>query len=132
MTYSLDFRLHVLSIKEKEGLSFCKLAARVNVGIASLVRWSKKPEAASTRNKPPLKIDREKLKQDVINYPDAYQYERAQRLGVSQTGIWHALKRLKVTYKKNSQTSQSRHRQALCILPKAQNVRGCRTSDCSH
>ncbi|SFI79179.1 IS630 transposase-related protein, partial [Nitrosomonas sp. Nm34] len=40
------------------------------------------------------------LAQDVKNYPDAYQYERAKRLGVSKQGINHALKRLSVTYKK--------------------------------
>jgi hypothetical protein len=41
------------------------------------------------------------LAQDVKNNPDAYQYERAKRLGVSKQGINHALKRLGVTYKKS-------------------------------
>ena len=40
----------------------------------------------------------EALKQDIETYPDAYQFERAKRLGVSSGGIFHALKRLKVTY----------------------------------
>jgi hypothetical protein len=34
------------------------------------------------------------LKQDILDYPDAYQYERAERLGVSQMGICHALRRI--------------------------------------
>ena len=42
----------------------------------------------------------EALKQDVETYPDAYQYERAQRLGVSQRGIGYALKRLAMSRKK--------------------------------
>jgi len=44
-------------------------------------------------------------------------YVRAKRLGVSASGICCALKRLKVTYKKNSGASQSQSRRAAC-LPK--------------
>ena len=38
--------------------------------------------------------------QDVKAYPDDYQYERANRLGCSKTGIHHALKRLNISQKK--------------------------------
>ena len=41
----------------------------------------------------------ENLKIDVGLYPDAYQYERAERFGVSQRGIALALKRLGISYK---------------------------------
>ena len=37
------------------------------------------------------------LREDVILYPDAYQYERAERFGVSQKAIDYALRRLRVT-----------------------------------
>ena len=47
------------------------------------------------------------LEEDVKTHPDAYQYERAARLGVSQRAIGNALKRLGVSYKKNTVTSQS-------------------------
>ena len=50
----------------------------------------------------------EALKRDVEEYPDAYHYERAQRLGVSQRGIGYALKRLGISRKKNALTSESR------------------------
>lgn len=40
------------------------------------------------------------LEEDVKIYPDAYQYERDARLGVSQRAIGYALKRLGVSYKK--------------------------------
>ena len=43
----------------------------------------------------------ELLGQDVGLYPDAYQYERAERLGCSRRGIGNALKRLKISRKKN-------------------------------
>ena len=41
-----------------------------------------------------------KLEEDVKNNPDAYQYERAKRLEVSQTAVHFGLKRMGVTYKK--------------------------------
>lgn len=100
MTYSIDFRRKVLSIKEREQLSFEAIAQRFEVGKASVVRWSKDIEVRRTRQKPATKIDMEKLRQDVEQYPDAYQYERALRLGVSQRGIGYALKRLRISRKK--------------------------------
>ena len=122
MTYSLDFRKKVLSVKATEGLSFVKTSKRFRVGVSSILRWTKNSLPKLNRNKPCVKLDMEALKQDIVLYPDAYQYERAERLGVSSMGIWHALKRLKVTYKKNTQTSQSRFRKTLCFLPKAESL----------
>ena len=39
MTYSLDFRLKVLSVRAKDGLSISEVAARFDVGVANVVRW---------------------------------------------------------------------------------------------
>ena len=94
MTYSLDFRRKVLSVKKKEHLSFAKVAKRFDVGLASVVRWSASIVPKKTRNKPTTKINMQALQKDILAYPDAYQYERAQRFGVSKNGIWHALRRL--------------------------------------
>lgn len=100
MTYSIDLRRKVLLIKEREPVSFETIAERFDVGKASVFRWSKQIEGSRTRNKPATKIDMEALKQDVEEYPDAYPYERAQRLGVSRRGIGDALKRLGISRKK--------------------------------
>lgn len=108
MTYSLDFRKKVLSVKDKEELTIKETAQRFDIGVASVVRWSSRLEPCLTRNKPATKIDREALMKDVGMYPDAYQYERAARLNVSQHGICDALKRLKISHKKKSGASQSR------------------------
>ena len=116
MTYSYDFREKVLKTKAKEGLGFGEVAARFCVGIASVVRWSKKLESQKTRHKPATKVDMEALKKDIEAYPDAYQYERSERLGVTQSAIWYALQRLGVTYKKNPSASQSKSRKTLCLL----------------
>jgi hypothetical protein len=64
-------------------------------------------EPKVTRNKPAVKIKMEALEEDIKKYPDAYQRERASRLGVTQHGIYKALKRLRVTYKKNLPASES-------------------------
>ena len=113
MTYSSDFRRKVLSVREKEGLTIAQVAARFYVGIASVTRWIKNPDPQLSRNKPATKIDMEALARDVIAHPDAYQYERARRLGVSEKGIGHALRRMGITYKKNTKTSpQMRRRTA--------------------
>jgi len=118
MTYSLDFRRKVLEIKEEEGLSLSGVAARFKISRNTVFKWSKNILARVGRNKPAVKIDMEALRHDVKVYPDAYQYERAERLGVSQTCIHFALKRLGVTYKKKPHSSQSGSRETICVLPK--------------
>jgi transposase len=101
MTYSIDFRRKVLSIKDKENLTIEETAKRFDVGVASVVRWSSRLEPCLTRNKPATKINTEALAKDVEMYPDDYQYERAARFNVSQRGIGDALKRLKISHKKS-------------------------------
>ena len=115
MTYSIDFRRHILLVKEEEGLSFGETSIRFRVGKSSIVRWSKKIEPQRKRNKPTITVDMERLKEDIVQYPDSYQYERAKRLGVSQSGIYWALKRLGVSYKKNPASPQSRRRKTIII-----------------
>ena len=118
MTYPISFRRKVLSVREKENLSIAQVAKRFGVGVASVTRWIKTPDPKTTRNKPATKINMDMLAQDVKNYPDAYQYERAKRLGVSKQGINHALKRLGVTYKKKPASPQSQRRRATYLSAK--------------
>lgn len=99
MAYSLDFRRKVLTVRDKEGLTIVQVAKRFDVGVASVTRWIKtihrKPQGPRKR-----KIDLEALQQEIVNYPSAYQHERAARFGVSQSAIFRALKKLGATYKK--------------------------------
>ena len=67
----------------------------------------------------PIKII-EKLKIDIQLHNDSYQYERAERLGVCKSSIGYNLKKLNITYKKNSNTSKSRRREARIIQRKNQ------------
>jgi transposase len=105
MTYSLDFRKKVLKIRAEEGLSIEEVAIRFGVGKASVMRWLIDIEPKKKRNKPATKIDMDALKKDVEANPDSYQYERAARFNVSKTGIRSALIRLKLSYKKNMESS---------------------------
>ncbi len=110
MTYPLKFRQHVLAIRKKEGLTLEETSQRFGVGRASLTRWLTRiePEQSKPRKR---KIDLEKLKQDVRDYPDAYQYERAERFGVATNAIWQALQKLNLTYKKSVDAPEGGRRQ---------------------
>ena len=116
MTYSHDFRSKVLNIRKQESRSMAKVAKRFGISLTSVMRWSNNIESRSTRNKPATKIDMEALKRDIELYPDAYQYERAERLSVSEGCVFHALKRLGVTYKKNTSAPKCNPRKTLCFL----------------
>ncbi len=115
MTYSLDMRQQVLKIRREERLSMAQVAKRFGVGVASVMRWSNNVECVKKRNRS-TKINMEALKLDIEQYPDAYQYERATRLGVGEHCVWYALKLLNVTYKKNAAASKGNSRKTLCFL----------------
>ncbi len=117
MTYPSSFRKKVLTIKEKEKLSFIEIAGRFSLSKTTIFKWSKRLDPQKHRNKQPIKIDREALKKDIQDHPDSYGYERASRLGVSASGIKHAKKRIGVTYKKNSESPQSCSRKKIYVLP---------------
>ena len=107
MTYPIPFRQYVLSVREKEGLTFDETSERFCVGTASLKRWSKRISPKPYDRKKVRKLDPDKLAKDVLDHPDDYQYERAARFGVCQKSIWQALRKLGVTHKKSDAPSQS-------------------------
>ena len=89
--------------RERERLSDAEVASRFGVGLSTVMRWRQRIEPKLKRVKAPTKIHREALRQEVRDYPEAYPYERARRLGVSARGIGHALQRLKLSRKKSLQ-----------------------------
>ncbi|MET1255248.1 IS630 transposase-related protein [Aliikangiella maris] len=105
MGYSLDFRQRILAYKEKHGLTFEQTSEHFSIGIRTLFRWVNKIEPCTTRKKPATKVDTEILLNDLELFPDDYQWERALRLGVTQPAIHYALKRLKISFKKNTVSS---------------------------
>ena len=115
MTYPLKFRQQLLQTREPEGLTIAQAAARFGVGVASVTRWLKSPVPKAKRNRKANKIDMAALARDLREHPDAFQYERAARFGVSQRGIGQALRRLGVTYKKNTCAPKSQRRRTTRI-----------------
>ena len=108
MTYPLQFRQKVFSTKEKFHLTFEQTSQRFDVPIRTLFRWQRNMTPCMTRDKPATRLDRAQLAKDVERAPDAYQWERAKRLGVAERTIGYGLQRLKISYKKNAQTSQGK------------------------
>ena len=97
MTYSIELRKKVLSIKKQENLTFSEVSKRFSVGPASVVRGSQDREPQRTRTKPTTQLHWEALAQEVEEHPESYQDERAARFGVSQQGIAYAWKPLKIS-----------------------------------
>lgn len=122
MSYDKKFRKHVLKVRAEEKLSLSKVALRFGIGKQTVYNWTKRIDEKKKRLKSCKKLDMEALKLDIQLHPDAYQSERAQRFGVTQMGIWHALKRLGVNYKKNPFSSQSGSRKTICILPPSNGI----------
>jgi transposase len=112
MSYPLKFREHVFKIKEEEKLSYAKISERFKIALRTVMRWARRIEPKMTRDKPAVKIKMDALEEDIKKYPDATQRERASRLRVSQHCIYKALRRLKVTYKKNPSNTRK-----LTLLP---------------
>lgn len=104
MTYPAIFRKKVLSYKSEHNLSIRATAKHFEIGINSVVRWQTQPEPAKSKSRPALKIPYDALRKDVEDYPDDFLYERAKRFGVTAVGIHLALKRLKLSRKKNTKT----------------------------
>ena len=105
MAYSLDFRQRVFAYKEKHQLTFEQTSAHFDINIATLFRWKKRLEPCVTRNRPAIKVNMDALKKEIEDFPDDYQWERAKRLNVTQPSIHYALKRLKISVKKNAEAS---------------------------
>lgn len=108
MTYPACFRRKVLSYKNKYNLSIRATAKHFDIGINSVVRWQIKPAPDKTKSRPALKIPEDVLRKDVEDYPDDFLYERAKRFGATAVGIHLALKRIKLTRKKNTKAPKSK------------------------
>lgn len=108
MTYPACFRKKILAYKDKHNLSVRATAKQFKIGINSIVRWEERLEPAKTKSRPSIKISKELLRKDIEAYPDDFLYERAKRFGVTAVGIHLALKRLKLSRKKNTKTSKRR------------------------
>ena len=99
MSYSLDFRKRVIEIMARDKLSIRKAATHFDLSTQTILRWTKSIDKKPITGRPRTLTD-EMILSDISDYPDAYQYERAERLACSHFAIYGALKRLRITRKK--------------------------------
>ena len=105
MSYDIKYRQRAMSYLS-EGNSFRKTAGVFKVSTTTLQTWKSQLKETGTlatkkRKETWRKIDPEKLRKYVDEHPDAYQHEIAEAFGVRLYAIQKALKRLKITRKKN-------------------------------
>lgn len=106
MYYSLDLRERVVSYVES-GASRVAAAKLFKVGERTVRRWlCLKKETGKLSPRPhgggyPPKIDLSELQKSVDLNPDKTLLELKEEFSVSGTSLWHALKKLQYTYKKN-------------------------------
>ncbi len=103
--YSEDFRKRTIEYRN-EGHTLEETKAVFKVSVSTIRAWAKKLEEqgdlkTKTPCRPFKKIDPEKLKAYVEEHPDAYQKEIAEEFNCSAEAIRKALKRLKITRKKD-------------------------------
>ena len=105
MSYDIKYRQRALSYLN-EGHSYRETAETFKVSTFTLQKWKSKLNETGTlaskkRKETWRKIDPDKLRKYVDEHPDAYQYELADAFGVRLYAVQRALKRLKITRKKN-------------------------------
>ena len=112
MAYSLDMRKRALELV-KEGKTKTEVARILGIGRSSMRRWEKRESkgelaAVYPKVRGGFRVDDEKLKAYVKENPDAYQSEIAEAIGAKENTVCKALKRLKISRKKNSAVSRKR------------------------
>ena len=112
MAYSLNMRQRALELL-KEGKTKTEVSKTLGVGRTSLLRWEKRESKGELRATYPktrggFRVDDEKLKAYVALNPDAYQAEIAEAIGAKENTVCKALKRLKLSRKKNYSVSRTR------------------------
>ena len=110
MSHSTDLRIRVLDYIESGGL-IKTACALFKVSRSSIQRWREKKEETGNlsplrRINAPYKINDAELQSYIQANPDAYLGEMASHFGVTNSGLWRALKRLKITRKKSPPSTQ--------------------------
>ena len=115
MSYAIHFRKKILA-KLEDGQSIQAVAQHFGIDKNTIVEWKKRIEIKRTQPRKPSKVDDDALRADVEQYPDDYQYERATRFGCGTSTIGNALKRLKITVKKDLTPPESKNRTQRAIF----------------
>lgn len=99
MSYSIDLRHRVISYVNGGG-SQVSASLIFKVGRKTIYNWMHRANLSPTpRIVHSRKINKSKLLSDVVNRPDALLRERSAAFGVTPSGVWRALKKLKIVKK---------------------------------
>ena len=102
MPYSLDLRQKVINFVENGG-KITEAAHIFGVARASIYRWLARTKLEATKVKRrQRKLDWKALEKDIKENPEAKLADRAKKFGVSTSSIFYALKKMKITRKKNN------------------------------
>ena len=112
MSYDIKFRQRVIEYMD-EGNSYRKTAEVFKVSLSTLQKWKSWLKETGTleakvRKRTWRKIEPQRLKKYVEEHPDAYLKEMAEEFGCSDVAILKALRRLKISRKKNHSFSGSK------------------------
>jgi len=109
MTYSIDLRKSVVLYVDQGG-SKAEASRVFNISLWCVNNWCKRenlaPKEYPTDRK--RKLDWEALRRHVSEYPDAIFRERAKYFNVHIHTIEYAMKKMKITRKKNSTVQRKR------------------------
>ncbi len=106
MAYSNDFRKRAIRFMD-EGHTYKELYEAFKIYPSAIASWRKLLDETGSlepqydQRDSSRKIDMSKLEQAVKEKPDAYLEELAALFGCTKQAVFYALKRLKLTYKKN-------------------------------
>ena len=100
-------RVRELAVKYRQNHSIKETCEAFEISATALHKWVKRyKQTGSLANKvlkrKHKKIEPEKPLKNVREYPDDFNYERAQRFGCSAEAIRLAMKKLKITQKKTA------------------------------
>lgn len=112
MSYSVDLRNRTLDFIERGG-SKVEASQLFKVSLKTVFNWVRQKRTRGDlevrkRALGAYKIEEHRLRAYVEQHPDDYLREIASALGFSTSGIKSALKRLKISYKKNSTLQRKR------------------------
>ena len=105
MSYPIKYRERTIEYRQ-EGHTLKETKAAFKVSYSTIRKWERQSKEKGdlkpkTLTRKPKKIEPDKLRMYVAEHPDAYQREIAQEFNCSQSAIQKALKRLKITRKKD-------------------------------
>jgi transposase len=103
--YSKDIKEKALAYREKHTQK--ETCETFGISASALKTWRKQVKTTGTLEPPPKrrrwrKIDPGELLLDIHENPDAFNHERAEKFNCTGEAVRQAMKKLKITRKKNS------------------------------